>query len=82
MSCPYLERGYEARCRANGNLRLRLDAGEGEADCFSGDFSDCALLIESAGPGPSRGLVRKSIACSRSQGKETRRRGIPAAPAL
>jgi len=54
MSCPYLERGAIARCRATGNFGLQIAAGEGEVDCYSGEFSDCVFLVGPAGSRASR----------------------------
>jgi hypothetical protein len=45
MSCPYLGKGKVARCLAFGRIGLRIQDREGDADCFSGDFSDCPLLF-------------------------------------
>ena len=54
MSCPYLERGSIALCRAVGKRGMRLDPEATEMDCFSGDFSQCSLL-----PSPSSRNQRK-----------------------
>jgi len=48
MSCPYLERGVIALCRAVGKRGMELNPGEAEMDCFSGDFSQCSLLASHA----------------------------------
>jgi hypothetical protein len=45
MSCPYLGKGKVARCLAFGGIGLQIQDREGDADCFSGDFSDCAFLF-------------------------------------
>jgi hypothetical protein len=60
MSCPYLEKGIVARCRAFGKIGLRIDAREEETDCFSGDFSDCSLLSNTHSPKPSKGSTPKA----------------------
>lgn len=45
MSCPYLERGRIPLCRAVGKRGMELSPGRMEADCFSGDFTRCPLLL-------------------------------------
>jgi hypothetical protein len=45
MSCPYLERGRIALCRAVGKRGMELNPEGMETDCFSGDFSLCSLLL-------------------------------------
>jgi hypothetical protein len=45
MSCPYLEKGRIARCRAVGKRGMALKPEGMETDCFSGDFSHCSLLL-------------------------------------
>ena len=45
MSCPYLERGRIALCRAVGKRGMELNPEGMETDCFSGDFSQCSLLL-------------------------------------
>ncbi len=57
MSCPYLERGSIALCRALGKRGMELNAKETEIDCFSGDFSHCSLLFSPA-VRPQRNLPR------------------------
>jgi hypothetical protein len=61
MSCPYLEKGIVARCRAFGKIGLRIDAREEETDCFSGDFSDCSFLYKAYSPKPSKGSTPKTL---------------------
>jgi len=61
MSCPYLEKGIVARCRAFGKIGLRISAREEEIDCFSGDFSDCAFLSNVHSPKPSKGSTPKTL---------------------
>jgi hypothetical protein len=53
MSCPYLGKGKVARCLAFGRIGLQIQDREGDADCFSGDFSDCAFLFSPHPPKPS-----------------------------
>jgi len=50
MSCPYLERGAIARCRATGNLGMRI-AGIGS--CFS-------IFLPIGGNGPGNGGEREA----------------------
>ena len=45
MSCPYLERGRIALCLAVGKRGMELTPEGMETDCFSGDFSQCSLLL-------------------------------------
>jgi len=45
MSCPYLERGRIALCRAVGKRGMELNPEGMETDCFSGDFTRCPLLL-------------------------------------
>jgi hypothetical protein len=45
MSCPYLERGRIALCRAVGKRGMELNPERMETDCFSGDFTRCPLLL-------------------------------------
>ena len=45
MSCPYLERGSICRCHAMGRRGMEVKAESIGADCFSGDFSHCSLLL-------------------------------------
>lgn len=59
MSCPYLEKGIVARCRAFGKVGLRIGVREGESDCFSGDFSDCSFLYNTYSPKTSKGSASK-----------------------
>ena len=61
MSCPYLEKGMEARCRAFGKIGLRISPREEETDCFSGDFSDCLFLSNAHSPKPSEGSIPKTL---------------------
>ena len=44
MSCPNLERGKVARCRALGGEGLGVESPEFEEICFSGEFSKCPFL--------------------------------------
>lgn len=45
MSCPYLERGWIARCFAFGNEGMEVPSADGAIDCFSGEFSQCPFLV-------------------------------------
>jgi len=45
MSCPYLEKGKTAYCRAFGDKRLAVNSSETEDFCFSGEFSQCSFLF-------------------------------------
>ena len=45
MSCPYLERGKISLCHAVGKRGMEVKPDWAEADCFSGDFSQCSLLL-------------------------------------
>ncbi len=45
MSCPYLEKGKTAYCRAFGDKRLAVGSSETEDSCFSGEFSECSFLF-------------------------------------
>ncbi len=67
MSCPYLERGLIALCRAVGKRGMRLDPEETEMDCFPGDFSQCSLLLSLS----SRN--RRSWPCAILQSKDGRK---------
>jgi hypothetical protein len=53
MSCPYLEKGWRARCRAFGNQGIGIKLPDMEDACFSGEFSECAFLF-APGPGPGK----------------------------
>jgi hypothetical protein len=59
MSCPYLEGGQIPLCRAPAGGRRGMRLPEGEMPCFSGDFSDCGLLIHF--PFPEKKFSRKRI---------------------
>ena len=61
MSCPYLEKGVVARCRAFGKIGLQIGAREEETDCFSGDFSDCSFLYNDYSPKPSKASTPKTL---------------------
>jgi len=45
MSCPYLERGTIFLCHALSKRGMEVKPDWAEADCFSGDFSQCSLLL-------------------------------------
>jgi hypothetical protein len=46
MSCPWLEKGRRAYCRAPRNERLRAGSSEFEGVCFSGEFSGGEKVAE------------------------------------
>jgi hypothetical protein len=64
MSCPYLERGRVALCLAVGRRGMMLNLEGMETDCFSGDFSRCALLLFP--PGHERSTRRSTLPLRRS----------------
>jgi hypothetical protein len=45
MSCPYLEKGKMAYCRAFGDQKLKVESPEFAESCFSGEFSECSFLF-------------------------------------
>jgi hypothetical protein len=45
MSCPYLEKGKTAHCRAFGDKKLAVGSSGTEDFCFSGEFSECSFLF-------------------------------------
>ena len=60
MSCPYLEKGWTARCHAFNGGGVGLDSLERESICFSGEFSDCPFLF-TRGPGePKKSVSSKA----------------------
>jgi hypothetical protein len=56
MSCPYLENGHIPRCHALSGEKRGMRIPEGEPVCFSGDFSDCGLLVMRVSPQKSGNL--------------------------
>jgi hypothetical protein len=46
MSCPYLEKGKTAYCRAFGDKKLAVGSSGTEDFCFSGEFSECSFLFD------------------------------------
>ena len=45
MSCPYLEKGKTAYCRAFGDKKVAVGSSGTEDFCFSGEFSECSFLV-------------------------------------
>ncbi len=68
MSCPYLERGRIALCRAVGRRGMVLNLEEMETDCFSGDFTRCPLLLFP--PGQDRSARRPAFSLKKSAKKQ------------
>ena len=68
MSCPYLERGRVALCRAVGRRGMVLNLEGMETDCFSGDFTRCTLLLFP--PAYERPTRRSALPLKRSMKQE------------
>jgi hypothetical protein len=76
MSCPYLEKGWRARCRAFGNQGIGIKLPDMEDSCFSGEFSECAFLFAPV-PGPGKKALSPSVT-----GKRLRRILFPQPPTM